>query len=118
MTSSPSNIRLQIIEMYDVPDETVFFDPPSIFDSAIIGLGYRGQGDPVLVYDRNKVLENMAREFAPDTSAEDPMEEAIEFFEYNTMRSSHGEDGEYTPIFMTPLYGENDELLDLTLHQS
>jgi len=105
MKSPASDIRTRIIEMYDVPDETVFFDPPSIFDDAIIGLGYRGQRDPVLIYDRQRVLENMAREFAPDTSADDPMEEAIEFLEYNTMRSEHGE---HTPIFVVPITDEED----------
>lgn len=72
-------------------DEAVVFDGPD-FDDAIIGVTDEGQ----VVYDYNAMVRSMMQQ---DGISED---EAIEFIEYNTIRSIPYA-GENAPIIMYPI---------------
>lgn len=73
----------------DVQTELLFFDPPEIFDDAILGIGRRFTAY-FIVYDGDKVVDNFAAEFGS-------MEDAIEHFEFNVIGGWYG-DG--TPTFV------------------
>jgi hypothetical protein len=64
------------------PDALMFRDPD--FYDAIIGYYYNEMDLPVLVYQYDKMIESLAAEY-PDS--EDPRLDAIEWIDYNTIRT-------------------------------
>jgi hypothetical protein len=64
------------------PDALMFRDPD--FYDAIIGYYYNEMDLPVLVYQYDKMIESLAAEY-PDS--EDPHLDAIEWIDYNTIRT-------------------------------
>jgi hypothetical protein len=73
--------RDRIEEMTDMP--FVVFSDPS-FDSAIVGI-IEGEDDCIrVVYDYDKMVESLTLEFS---ESEDPLADAIEWIEFNTVRS-------------------------------
>lgn len=66
------------------PDATMFVNPD--FRDAIIGYTENNEGLPVLVYDFNLMCDLLAEEYAQE-DIEDPDVAAIEFIEYNTLRT-------------------------------
>ena len=57
-------------------------------DKAIVGTHYTQEGNVVAVYERGLCLECLAQQFSADCAHdEDPYEQAIEWFEYNTLGS-------------------------------
>lgn len=75
--------------------ESIFYSATG-FDEAIIGC----TDDDVLVYDKHKVIQILARDMT--------MEEAIEFFDFNTGGSYIGEK---TPIFITTVSSINEGIV-------
>lgn len=61
--------------------EAVVMEPRSEYDQYIVGV-VRRFTDVFVVYDREAVLNHLADAFAPD-SEDDPVTEAIEWFDYN-----------------------------------
>ena len=64
---------------------------PDGFDDAFVGIAERCGQEPVLVYDRQKCVNILQSQDMTE-------EEAVEFFEYNTLGSWVGDN---TPIFIT-----------------
>ncbi len=64
------------------PAATMFRNPD--FYEAIIGYILNEEGLPVLVYDYSKMIESLAAEYE---DSEDPTTDAIEWIEYNTLRT-------------------------------
>jgi len=71
--------------------ELIFFDPPEVFDDAILGLVYGFGQELSVLYDEAKVLAAMQEHHGWDD------ETAREFFEFNTIG---GYLGEATPRFL------------------
>lgn len=105
------NIRDRIVELAggdDPSDPLLFLDPPpENADECILGLAHRCGGDPVVAYDQQKVLEELANEFAED--AEDAMTDALEWFGHNTIGAWVGN---RTPIFIEILTKEELDMSD------
>ena len=59
------------------------FREPDFYD-AIVGYYYNEIGLPVLVYNYDKMIECLAAEYK---DSEDPYLDAIEWIDYNTMRT-------------------------------
>ena len=88
------------------PDEEILLfgsvagDP---YDEGFLGVGYQQHKGPVAVYDRDKCIDALAREFATearyfgntDDSPGDPYVDAVEWFDFNTAGAWIGEQ---TPI--------------------
>jgi len=70
--------------------ELVFFDPPEQFDHAILGLIHGFGQAPTVVYDEEQVLAAMQ-------AGGMDQEEALEWFEFNTIGAYVGE---ATPRFL------------------
>ena len=82
------------------PDEEILVfgnaegDP---LDEGFLGVGHRMNQLPIAVYDREKCIEALAKEFAKDTTTyeydedADPYTDAAEFFSFNTEGSWVGE---------------------------
>jgi len=66
------------------------------YDEAFVGLGWRFHDGPVVVYDREKVMEIIMEGGCS-------FEEAMEHFEFNVIGSWVGES---TPIFMVMANGK------------
>ena len=66
------------------PEATMFINPD--YKAAIIGYTENDEGLPVLVYDFNTMCDLLAEEYAQE-DIEDPEMAAIEFLEYNTIRT-------------------------------
>jgi hypothetical protein len=64
---------------------------PDGFDDAFVGIAERFRQEPVLVYDRQKCISILQSQDMTE-------EEAVEFFEHNTLGSWVGDN---TPIFIT-----------------
>jgi hypothetical protein len=78
-------------------EELLFLDPPGTFDSAIIGVCRRFH-DTFVLYDGDRVIENLTADFAADLELdEDPEVSAREWFEFNTIG---GWVGDATPAFL------------------
>ena len=95
-------------------DEVIYYDG---LKEAFIGLGYQQYKGPYAVYDREKAIEIIARDFYKEKKKEYDLEkmtneeklemvkvvgdeadmEAVEYFEYNTEGAWMGE---RTPIFV------------------
>ena len=69
-------------------EEALFLEPASM-DEAIIGVAERFGMDPVVCYDRTRVIDILARDM--------PREDAEEFFEFNTIGAWMGD---ATPVFV------------------
>ena len=69
-------------------EEAIFLEPAT-FDEAIVGIAERFGMEPVVCYDRTRVIDILAREMA--------REEAEEFFEFNTIGAWVGD---ATPVFI------------------
>jgi len=67
------------------------------FDKAFLGIGQSFNGNPVAIYCSDKCIRILMQQFS---ESDDPMTEAIEYFDYNVIGSYVGE---YTPIFMNRL---------------
>jgi hypothetical protein len=72
-------------------------------EDAIIGIGGQHGSKMVVIYDRDKCIEILEKQFAQDKDCEDPYLEAIDYFGYNTECAYVGEN---TPIFIQRI---NDE---------
>lgn len=75
------------------PDAIAFRNPG--FYDAIIGYAFNENDLPVVVYDYNKMIESLAAEY---DDAEDPIMDAIEWINYNTLRTLP-----YIPIDVRPI---------------
>ena len=64
------------------------------FDEAFIGIGENSEGNPVAVYSIEKCLDILEQQFKDE---EDPIADAIDFFEFNVKGSYVGE---FTPMFV------------------
>ena len=73
----------------DAGVDAMALEPREEYDSCIAGIGWRTASNPVLVYDRAKILEFLQTEMTE--------EDAIEHYEFNIVGSWVG-DG--TPIFV------------------
>jgi|TARA_R110002012_G_C11406166_1_gene586415 hypothetical protein len=82
------NIREKLVEYWG-DEELLFLDPPEDFDYAIVGIAERINMEPVVVYDRSKILKQLQKEMPPVS--------AVEYFEFNILGSYVGEK---TPIFI------------------
>ena len=82
-------VREQLVEKWS-DEELLFLDPPEDFDYAIVGVAERTGMEIVVVYDRDKILEQLRKELTP--------QEAVEYFEFNILGAYVGEK---TPIFLT-----------------
>lgn len=76
-------------------NEACLLEPRDEYDACVIGLGRRFSSGPLAVYSISKVIKVMEG-WGMDT------EEAVEFFEFNTLGAWMGEG---TPIFVY-LFGE------------
>ena len=76
-------------QILDLVDDAMFMEPAT-YDDAILGVAYRFGMEPVVAYDKNKVLAIMCEDMDP--------EEAEEFFEFNTIGAWMGD---LTPLFIT-----------------
>jgi hypothetical protein len=64
------------------------------FDEAFLGIGENSEGNPVAVYSIEKCLDILEQQFKDE---EDPIGDAIDFFEFNVKGSYVGE---FTPMFV------------------
>jgi hypothetical protein len=64
------------------------------FDEAFLGIGENSQGNPVAVYSIEKCLDILEQQFKDE---EDPIADAIDFFEFNVKGSYVGD---FTPMFV------------------
>lgn len=64
------------------PNAIMFRDPD--FYGAIVGYIFNEDDLPVLVYDYNEMIVSLAAEYE---DAEDPIVDAIEWIEFNTLRT-------------------------------
>jgi hypothetical protein len=78
----------ELMEYGEIHEESLRFDSPS-FDTAIVGIDYNGR----LVYDYDRMIAELMEK---DNITE---EEAIDFIDYNTIRSLPYY-GEYAPIIL------------------
>ena len=81
-------IRKKVLEKID---EATFIEPGG-FDEAIIGVANRFGMEPVVAYDRAKVIDILAKGMSH--------EDAEEFFEFNTIGAWVGD---LTPVFIDTL---------------
>jgi hypothetical protein len=83
-------LRREMEEELASNEEACVLEPRDVFDSCIVGIGYRFGDGPLAVYCIPKVLEAM--------QTEDMDEEATrEYFEFNTLRAWMGNG---TPLFV------------------
>lgn len=78
----------------DSIEDALFLDLAD-YDDAIIGVAERCGMDPVVAYDRTRVIDILARDM--------PREDAEEFFEFNTIGAWMGKN---TPVFIDTRYAE------------
>lgn len=83
------------------PDVEIFRDP----DYAEALIGYTHDGCPV--YDLDKMIEILAAEYAQDPECEDPVTDAIEWIEYNTIRTAPYMN--HPPVFLNMFEQEEGE---------
>ena len=74
----------------------VAFHSPDFYN-AIIGYTMNSNHMPVLVYDFDKMIESLSKEY---TDSEDPMCDALEWIEYNTLRTLPYIDEDGRPIII------------------
>jgi hypothetical protein len=83
--------RNKILEGVDTP--LIFIDPSEVFDPCILGLAFRCTNEPVVAYDRDKVVSALMISNPGFTS-----EDAEEWFEHNVIGSFMGD---ATPVFIS-----------------
>ena len=76
--------------------EELLFLHEEMYDKAIIGVAHRACQNPVVAYDREKVVK-----ISTENSVMTP-EEAEEYFEYNQLGAYVGD---YTPVFIDRIEG-------------
>lgn len=79
--------RKELAETYG--DELLFLDPAETFDPCIVGVAQRCGMEYVVVYDREKIIEALAKDM--------PHEEAVDFYCFNVAGAYVGE---RTPMFL------------------
>ena len=93
--------------MQEIKDWIAEYNPDALladgFEDAIIGIGGQHGSNTVVIYDREKCIEILAKEFSEDTNCEDPYLEAVDYFGYNTECAYVGKN---TPIFMQRIESE------------
>ena len=70
--------------------ELIFYDPPAIFDQAILGLVYGSEQELVVCYDEQRVLAGLIADGMEEDEAQD-------WFQFNTVGSYLGP---LTPRFL------------------
>lgn len=80
--------REEIAEQYG--EELLFLDPPEDFDCCILGVAFRCGMEPVVLYDKQEVVNSLM------LGGMD-LEEALEWFEFNTAGAYVGP---RTPMFL------------------
>jgi len=70
------------------------------YDEGFLGIGYQQHKGPLAIYDRDKCIDALAREFATSDSPHDPYTDAVEWFDFNTAGAWVGEQ---TPLVITRL---------------
>jgi hypothetical protein len=83
---------------HDHEIEIIFFDPPSHFDHAILGLIVGFNQEPAVLYDQALVLQAMVDDGMSEEDAE-------EFFAFNTIGAYLGD---ATPRFLFVRPGDED----------
>lgn len=78
-------------QLSDVCEDVLFLDPPKVFDPAIVGVCHRAGGETFVLYDREKVIDQLVADGAGTR------EDAEEFFEFNTAGAYVGP---HTPAFL------------------
>ena len=77
-------------------DELLFLDPPESYDSCIIGV--TDGSEPVVVYDTNKLLDAIKKDFSGTLEEGDDLHTmAVEHYEFNIAGAYVGEK---TPIYV------------------
>ena len=94
------NLRTELSELFDTP--LLFLDSPHNADEAILGVLDRPSETPFVVYDRGKLITQLADEFrASDpeyvSSPAQAYEDAEEYLEFNTFSAWVGP---HTPGFL------------------
>lgn len=80
--------REEIADRYG--DELLFLDPPKSFDRCILGVAFRCGMEPVVLYDKQEVVNSLMLDGMD-------LEEALEWFEFNTAGAYVGP---RTPMFL------------------
>lgn len=75
--------------------ESALFLEPAVYDEAIMGIAYRFGMEPVVAYDRTRVIDILAKDMT--------REDAEEFFEFNIIGAWMGGN---TPVFIDTRYAE------------
>jgi len=107
--SEKTTLRKQIDEFCDEnwPGENILLfgdQNGDSYDVGFLGIGYQQHKGPVAIYDREKCIDSLAKEFATNTEIyeddedADPYTDAVEWFSYNTEGSWVGES---TPIIVS-----------------
>ena len=76
--------------------DLVFYEPAEVFDAAIVGVVHGFGQEPAVLYDQEKVLEGLRRQFDGDWEA------ATEWFDFNTVGAFVGD---ATPRFLVRRVG-------------
>lgn len=87
-------------QMEDYNSDALYADG---FEEAIIGIGGQHGSKMVVIYDKDKCIEILEKQFSQEKDCEDPYLEAVDYFGYNTGCAYVGEN---TPIFMQRLNNE------------
>jgi len=87
-----------------IKDQIAEYNPDALLadglEEAIIGIGGQHGSNYVVIYDKDKCIEVLAKQFAQEKDCENPYLEAVDYFGYNTECSYVGIN---TPIFMQRL---------------
>lgn len=88
----------EFVDEYWGDEEIILFGGPDghCYDEGFVGVGYQQHRGPVAVYDREKCIAALTREFAED-GLDDPHTDAEEWFSFNTEGSWIGDK---TPIII------------------
>lgn len=97
-----NSIREELVDYWG-DEELLFLDPAEDFDCGIVGVAERIGMEPVVVYDRGLILDQLSKTM--------PSASAIDYFEFNILGAYVGEK---TPIFVTFTETVNLALAGLT----
>jgi hypothetical protein len=93
MTHNKAELRKRIDEFCEEkwPDEGILLFggvDGDAYDEGFIGIGFQHHKGPVAVYDREKCIEALAKEFIENADEDsDPVADAVEWFDFNTAGS-------------------------------
>ena len=83
------------------------YNPYALFadglEEAIIGFGGQYGSNQVVIYDKDKCIEILTKQFSQEKDCENPYLEAVDYFGYNTECAYVGEN---TPIFIQRISDE------------